>query len=847
MKEWEIQPSNIPSFHPSIVFDMYYFAKDIARILGGTLSGNGNPDAVIKHLLIDSRSISSPETSLFFALKSERNDGHKFIGDAYKKRVRNFVMSEIPQDISQLAGVNFILVKDTLSSLQHLSANHRKKFNIPVLGITGSNGKTIVKEWLYQLMQEDKQIVRSPKSYNSQVGVPLSVWGMNEENNLAIFEAGISKPDEMEKLEPIISPTIGLITTIGQAHDENFLNSKQKIREKLKLFVRVNMLIYCRDNLELNEEIVSNPVIKKLNLFTWSRKSKANLQIGKITKEENETELQGIFNNEFIRIKIPFIDEASIENAIHCWAAMLFLGYPNKVIAERMTRLSPVAMRLELKEGINNCSVINDSYNSDLGSLAIALDFLNQQKQHTKKTLVLSDILQSGKNEAELYREVANLIGEKGINRIIGIGEAISRQEKQFNGEKHFFKTTDEFLSRYHGNLFSDETILLKGARAFGFEKIVLGLQQKAHETILEINLNALVHNLNYYRSKLAPGTKMMAMVKAFSYGSGGFEISNVLQYHHVDYLAVAYADEGIELRKAGITLPIMVMNPEEASYDAMIKHNLEPEIFSFRVLKLFEDAVMRSGRKDSPYPIHLKLDTSMHRLGFEEKEVNELAVRIGNGKFLEVRSVFSHLAGSDEPQHDEFTRQQIKKFGEMSEVICSRFSYPVFRHILNSAGIVRFPGAQFEMVRLGIGLYGIGADESEQQQLKNVSTLKTTISQIKNIPAGESVGYGRKFIAKRETRIATVPIGYADGLSRRLGNGKGKMIVSGKQAPIAGNVCMDMCMLDITNIPCAEGDEVIVFGEQYPVYEIAKDMDTISYEVFTGISRRVKRVYFHE
>jgi len=827
---------------------MYYFTKDIARILSGTLHGNGNPDAIIRHLLIDSRSLASPETSLFFALKGERQDGHKFITDAYQKRVRNFVVSELPSSFENFSGAIFILVKDTLSALQQLSANHRKKFNIPVLGITGSNGKTIVKEWLYQLMQEDKQVVRSPKSYNSQVGVPLSVWLTNEENDLAIFEAGISKPDEMEKLEPIISPTIGLITNIGQAHDENFLRPRQKIGEKLKLFVHANTLIYNRDNLELNEEIVANSVMKKLNLFTWSRKSKANLQVGKVTKEGSETELQGVFNNDFLRIKIPFTDEASVENAIHCWAVMLFLSYSNKTIAERMLRLNPVAMRLELKEGINNCSIINDSYNSDLGSLAIALDFLNQQKQHPKRTLILSDILQSGKNNTELYKEVALLVKEKGINRMMGIGEEISAQANQFETDKSFFRTTDEFLSHYNGNLFSNETILLKGARAFSFEKISQMLQQKAHETVLEINLNAFIQNLNQYRSKLAAGTKMMAMVKAFSYGSGGFEIANVLQYHHVDYLAVAYADEGIELRKAGITTPIMVMNPEEASYDVMIKYNLEPEIFSFRVLKLFDDAVKRSNITSSEgYPIHLKLDTGMHRLGFEEKHVNELAVRIANSKSLQIRSVFSHLAGSDEPKHDDFTLQQIKKFGDMSEVIRSRFSYPIFRHILNSAGIVRFPGAQFEMVRLGIGLYGIGANESEQAQLKNVSTLKTTISQIKNISAGESVGYSRRFVAKKEMRIATVPIGYADGLSRRLSNGKGKMIVQGKQASIVGNVCMDMCMLDISGIQCVEGDEVLVFGEQYPISLLAKDMDTISYEVFTGISRRVKRVYFHE
>jgi Alr-MurF fusion protein len=833
---------------PDVKNSMYYFVKDITRIINGTLLGNGNPDAIIRHLLIDSRSLASAETSLFFALKGERHNGHKFLLDAFNKRIRNFVVSELPDDVSQFAACNFILVKDTLSALQFLAANHRKKFNIPVLGITGSNGKTIVKEWLFQLMQDDKNIVRSPKSYNSQVGVPLSVWLMNEENNLAIFEAGISKPNEMENLEFIISPSIGLITNIGQAHDENFLNSKQKIREKLKLFLRANTLIFNRDNLDLNDEIVGNSVMKKLNLFTWSKKSKANLQIGKITKDGGETELQGIFNNEFIRIKIPFIDEASIENVIHCWAVMLYLGYPNKTIAERMPRLSPVAMRLELKEGVNNCSVINDSYNSDLGSLSIALDFLNQQKQHSKRTLILSDILQSGKSENELYAEVANLVKEKGVSRFIGIGEAVSSQEKQFAGEKLFFKSTEDFLSNYSSGSFGNETILLKGARAFGFERISLVLQQKAHETILEINFNALVHNLNYYRSKLAPRTKVMAMVKAFSYGSGGFEIANVLQYHHVDYLAVAYADEGIELRKAGITLPIMVMNPEEPSYDAMIIHNLEPEIFSFRVLKLFDEAVKRNtlSRTDG-YPIHLKLDTGMHRLGFEAQDVNELAVRIANSKSLKISSIFSHLAGSDEEQHDEFTLKQIKQLGEMSEVIRARFNYPILRHILNSAGIVRFPGAQFEMVRLGIGMYGIGVSEADQIHLKNVSTLKTTVSQIKNISAGDSIGYSRKFVADKDIRIATVPIGYADGLSRRLGNGKGKMIIKGIQAPIVGNVCMDMCMLDVSAIQCSEGDEVLVFGEQYSIDLLAKDMNTIPYEVFTGISRRVKRVYFHE
>lgn len=827
---------------------MYYTVQAVADALKGSLHGNGDPKTAVRHLLIDSRTITQPEASLFFALKSDRNDGHRYISDAFRKRVRLFVVSELPQGLTEnYPGACFVLVKDTLAALQALAAWHRSRFSIPVIGITGSNGKTIVKEWIYQLISDDKRIVRSPKSYNSQVGVPLSVWLLAEEHDLAIFEAGISHPDEMEKLERIIRPQIGVITNIGQAHDENFSDTSVKIREKLKLFLNSSVLIYNRDQTSVHEAIQVDPALNGKALFTWSKKNKASLQIGKITLMERETELQAVYQNEFIRIRIPFTDEASIENAIHCWAVLLYLGISSKTITERMQRLSPVAMRLELKEGVNHCSVINDSYNSDLGSLAIALDFLNQQKQHPKRTLILSDILQTGRNETELYAEVARLVKEKGVHRLIGIGEAITRQGGQFSGDKQFFRKTEDFLLNYSASVFTNETILLKGSRLFGFERISQVLQQKAHETVMEISLNSLVHNLNYYRSKLAPGTRTMAMVKAFSYGSGGFEIANVLQYHQVDYLAVAYADEGIELRKAGITIPIMVMNPEEPSYDAMIHHDLEPEIFSFRVMKLFEDAVRRNGRQDSAYPIHIKLDTGMHRLGFEPHEVNELAVRLGNSRLLEVRSVFSHLAGSDESEHDEFTRLQVKKFSEMAEVICSRFDYPILKHILNSAGVGRFPGAQFDMVRLGIGLYGVGSGPDEQQQLKNVSTLRTTISQIKNIPSGESVGYSRRFKASRDMRIATVPIGYADGLSRRLSNGKGKLWIGGKPAPIVGSVCMDMCMIDVTDIRCEEGDEAIVFGHEHTVRELARDMDTIPYEVFTGISRRVKRIYIHE
>lgn len=825
---------------------MNYSISDIASVINGTL--NGSSAASIKNLLIDSRKLSNAETSLFFAIKGDRHDGHTYLNDLFEKGVRNFVVSNLPQNIATFTATNFIFVSDTLFALQKLCVYHREQFKIPVIGITGSNGKTIVKEWLYQLMREDKNIVRSPKSFNSQVGVPLSIWQISEEHDLGIFEAGISKSQEMKLLENIIQPTIGVFTNIGQAHDENFENQKQKVCEKLKLFSNSEVLIYCKDYLSIQDEITNNKLFSDTKFFTWSKKLRADLLIGRITKTDSDTEIQGVYKNDFIRITIPFTDEASIENTIHCWATMLYLGYENKVINNRMRLLSPVAMRLELKEGINNCSIINDSYNSDLGSLAIALDFLNQQKQHPKKTIILSDILQSGQNDKMLYKEVAELIHKKGISRLIGIGEGISSQANQFECEKSFYKSTADFLQQFNNSFFREETILLKGARAFSFEAISKIIQQKAHETVLEINLNAIVHNLNYYRSKLKADTKVMAMVKAFSYGSGSFEIANILQFHRVDYLAVAYADEGIELRKAGITMPIMVMNPEEQSYDAMIHFNLEPEIYSFRVLSLFEETLKRSDRKNmQPISIHIKLDTGMHRLGFDEEEVNELIVRISNNKNLIIKSIFSHLAASDESDHDDFTWQQIKKLNVISEKIKSYFNYPIIKHILNSAGISRFPDAQFEMVRLGIGLYGIGANATEQTQLQNVSTLKSSISQIKNISAKETIGYSRKGIATRDMQIATVPIGYADGLSRKLSNGKGKMIVKGKEAPIIGNVCMDMCMIDITDIQVNENDEVIIFGDLNPIADVAKDIGTIPYEVLTNVSRRVKRVYFQE
>ncbi len=759
-------------------------------------------------------------------------------------------MNDLPPNTEiDFPEANFLVVSNTLDALQQLTAHHRKQFNYPVIAITGSNGKTIVKEWLWQLLRDDFSIVRSPKSYNSQVGVPLSVWQMEASHNLAIFEAGISRLGEMEKLQSILRPDIAILTNIGTAHDENFSGKDQKLAEKIKLLKGAEIIVCCKDEPTLYSKVKEEA--GNSTIISWSRKSKADLQIARITKEKTETIIQGISNNQFSSIRIPFIDDASVENAIHCWTVLLHLGINSESISSRMQQLIPVAMRLELKEGVNNCSVINDSYNSDLGSLSVALDFLNQQQQYPKRTLILSDILESGKEEKELYTEVAQLIKGKRVNRIIGIGEAISRMQAIFGEmEKTFYPSTAGFLADYHNGLFHNETILLKGARVFGFEAISKIIQQKAHETVLEIDLNALVHNLNFIKSRLNPGTKLMAMVKAFSYGSGSFEIANVLQFHRVDYLAVAYADEGIELRKAGIVTPIMVMNPEEQSYDAMIRYNLEPELFSFRVLQLFDEAVKRyriRHAEQPPVAVHVKFDTGMRRLGFAEEDLNELIVRLSNSRDLVIRSVFSHLAASDEAEHDEFTRRQVKLFTAMSDELRLHFTYPIHRHILNSAGILRFPDAQFDMVRLGIGLYGIAATEDEQKNLKNVSTLKTTISQIKNVPKGETIGYSRKGIANDNMKIATVPIGYADGLSRKLSNGAGKMFINGKPVFIVGNVCMDMCMLDISGINCAEGDEVIVFGADHPITELANDMGTIAYEVLTNVSRRVKRIYFQE
>ena len=837
---------------------MTYTIEKIASIVKGRIEGKGDPSLVITELLFDSRLLTSPGNTLFFSLKSNRNNGNKYIDELYNKGVRCFVVEESLSSLYPLS--HFIVVEDTLKALQELAAHHRNNFILPVIGITGSNGKTIIKEWLYQILSPEMSVARSPKSYNSQIGVPMSVWQLNELHQAAIFEAGISRPGEMQNLEKIIKPVLGIFTNIGEAHGKNFDNIRHKVEEKLKLFLKVDTLIYCSDHKEIKEAVEK----KNINTFSWSRKdNKADVQIYSIEKGEGETIISAVRKNsqtqndsqifkfsdsQIQKIRIPFTDDASIENAIHCWLAAMRLGIPDNVIETKMQQLCPVEMRMELKSGINNCEVINDSYNSDFNSLTIALDFMNQHHHSKEKVVILSDILQSELKEEDLYENIAHLLRNKGVTSLIGIGEAMSRQQSKFDINKIFYKDTKDFLTNHKIEDFHNQMILLKGARDFSFEKISRILEEKAHESILEINLDNLVKNMNYYRSKLKNGTKLMVMVKAFAYGSGNFEVSNVVEFHRADYLTVAYADEGIELRRKGISLPIMVMTPEANTFESIIKNNLEPDIYSFRSLTLLEDAIKKLDKPlNSPIGIHIKLDTGMHRLGFLKDDIDELLTRLKKNSNIIVKSVFSHLAGSDSEKFNDFTSLQINNFEEMSSKIIEAFPYKILRHILNSAGISRFTDYQYDMVRLGIGIYGVPPCDEDRGKLKNVVSLKTTIVQIKEYECGETVGYSRRGVINRKSKIGVVPIGYADGLKRQLGNGNACFYVNGKAAPIIGNICMDMCMIDLTDIECKENDTAILFDENHSIERIAEACDTIAYEILTSISQRVKRIYYHE
>lgn len=822
---------------------MKYSILKIASILG--IKNQNLAEGEISVLLTDSRKLSLPQETLFFAIETKQNDAHKFISDLYGSGVRHFVVTKIFPEWKTLTGANFLKVNNTLHALQKLAAYHRKQFSIPVIGITGSNGKTIVKEWLYQLLEEDYNIARSPRSYNSQTGVPLSVWEMTENTTLAIFEAGISQPDEMKYLEPVIRPTIGVFTKLGEAHQENFSSQQQKCMEKMELFVNSNVFIYEEDNKIINQS--ADRMVLSQKSFCWSRKDPdAPLYIRKTEKNGNRTTIHYSFLNFEYSVSIPFTDEASLENAISCLAVMLYLNVKPGTISERMMKLEPVAMRLDVRQGKNNCTIINDTYNSDINSIKIALDFQQQRKveQSLKKTLIISDILQTGLLPKSLYKHVAELVQQSGIEKLIGIGHDICENGEVFTvREKHFFRSTEDFIRSDTWKEFENELILLKGARRYHFEQINELLEQRIHETVLEVDLDALVHNFNFYKSKISPQTKLICMVKANGYGAGAVEIAKTLQYHRCAYFAVAVAEEGIELRKEGISTPIIVLNPEVNGFEELFSKDLEPEVYNFRILDAFIREAERRGITN--YPIHVKIDTGMHRLGFLPARIPELLERLKSQKGLKVKSVFSHLAASESWMFDSFTQEQIDIIDAAHREIEEKLGYPVWKHILNSAGIERFINAQWDMVRLGIGLYGVSA--SGLNGLKNVSTLKTTILQIQEIPNRETVGYGRKEALDRDAKIATIRIGYADGLDRKSGNRKGKVWINGKYAPIVGNVCMDLCMVDITGIDAKEGDPVIVFGGNLPILEVAESIDTIPYEILTSISPRVKRVYVKE
>lgn len=808
--------------------------SDIQKICGGQILAL-HRDKPVTDLVTDSRKVVLTEGSTFFAMKGERHNAHFFLKQLYEQGLRQFVVEE-HVDVNTLPEANIVQVVSSLQALQALAKHHRSQFQIPVIGITGSNGKTIIKEWLYQLLSPDFKIVKNPGSYNSQLGVPLSVWQMQPYHQLGVFEAGISKPGEMHQLANIIQPTWGLLTNIGTAHDEGFESRDQKVLEKLKLFDAVQTLVYCADDI-----LIRTAVTKlKAKKISWAFYGDATYHV---SQQASELFLQS--NGKQFNFKLPVTDKASIENLIHCIVLMLELGLDSQVIQQRIKTLRAIPMRLELKQGINNCQLIDDSYNNDLAGLQISLDFINNIRK-PKKTLVLSDILQSGLEEEQLAERMSMLISQSGVNSLIGIGDVFAQQQHVFKNaadRTYFFKDTDQALLQQElWNSLHDEVILLKGARVFQFEKIVNRLQRKVHGTRMEIDLSRLVHNLNFFKSKLKPGVKIMAMVKAFAYGSGSEEVANLLQYHRVDYLGVAYADEGIELRKNQITIPIMVMNATEEGFGALLTHKLEPVLYSVAMLKAL--AAYLSGKECS---VHIELETGMHRLGLEPEAYAEAIAILKANPNMKVASIFSHLAAADGVEHDAYTRQQVSVYESGYKVFSEALGVAPIRHILNSPGIIRFTEYQLDMVRLGIGLYGVNPTREPNQNLKPAATLKTIISQIKKIKSGGTIGYGRWGKAETGTTIATIAIGYADGFSRAFSRGKGKVFVNGNVVPVIGNVCMDMTMIDVTGVEAKEGDEVIIFGDALPIQQVAESIGTIPYEILTNTSERVKRIFFAE
>ena len=825
---------------------MKYTIEKITTLIGARRIGNA--DANIGWLLTDSRSLCFPEETLFFAIRTQRNDGHHYIPELYRRGVRNFVVEDVPDDaMGSYPDANFLKVTATLAALQRLAERHRDEFDIPVVGITGSNGKTMVKEWLYQVLSPQMVVTRSPKSYNSQIGVPLSVWLLDEHTQVALLEAGISQTGEMDRLRDIIQPTIGILTSIGQAHQENFRSMDEKCMEKLLLMHDAKVVVYNAD-----DEVVSRCMRKsgyKGKRVAWSKDDpQAALYVRQVVTKDTTTTIHYIYNKvEEGTFHLPFIDDASVECSLACAATALYLGVDKEALDVRMSQLEPVAMRLEVKEGQRGCTLINDSYNSDVSSLDIALDFMSRRPDHKgrRRTLILSDIQQSGQQPAELYRTVGDMAEKRGVEKFIGIGRQLMEHACQIRqAEKYFFPDVKEFVASEVFRSLSNEVILVKGARQFGFDHITELLEQKVHETILEVNLNALVANLNHYRSFMRPDTKMICMVKADAYGAGAVEVAKTLQDHRVDYLAVAVADEGVTLRKNGITSNIIIMNPEMTAFKTMFDYDLEPEVYSFRLM----DALVKAAEKEgiTGFPVHIKLDTGMHRLGFDPKnDIDEVIDRLRRQSAIIPRSVFSHFVGSDSDDFDRFSAHQFELFNEASKKLQGAFDHKILRHICNSAGIEHFPERQLDACRLGLGLYGI--DSRDNHILNTVSTLKTTILQLRHVPKEETVGYSRKGVLTRDSLIAAIPIGYADGLNRHLGRGRCYCLVNGQKAPYVGNICMDVAMVDVTGIDCREGDTVEIFGDHLPVTVLSDTLDTIPYEVLTGISNRVKKVYFQD
>ena len=809
--------------------------NEITEIINGTLH-SGIPVEITEYS-IDSRSVVTPEHTLFFALTGNNHNGHDYIRTLYTDGVRAFVISEFREEFNQLTGANFMVVENVLTALQQLAAHHRQHTQAEVIGITGSNGKTVVKEWLYQLLANDHAVYRSPRSYNSQVGVPLSLLGIDPKTEIAIIEAGISQKGEMQHLQQMIQPTIGIFTHLGDAHGENFASREEKLAEKAQLFTSRQWVIGQTGEAL---EYIKTRVPSTTSFLLWGEDPKADIHVKTMNIALGHREVQVTFGNKHFILDIPFPDIASYENCMNAVSILLLKQYSPDVITSRVQQLSAIAMRMEIKDGINNCTLVNDYYNSDPSSFQLALNILATQDASKERVVILSDFMDTGKAGDDLYPSIAETLRQANISLFIGIGKHLSEHRHDFSANSRFYEDTEHFLRQEERDNFNNQIILIKGARAFQFEYIAGFLQKQSHSTILEVDLDAMVHNLNHFRS--LTDAHIAVMVKAFSYGSGSREVASLLQYHRVDYLMVAFADEGIELRAAGITIPIAVMNPEREAFDNMIMFNLEPEIYALDILEDFNRALNKHGIKR--FPVHIKLNTGMNRSGFDEQDIPYLLEFFQTERSVYIRSMFSHLAGSDETMHDEFTLGQIHLFERMTERIQAQFNYKIWRHILNSAGIERFPQYHFDMVRLGIGLHGISATHAN---LQPVSSFKTYISSIREVPEGQSIGYGRKSYTTRPSRIAVIPVGYADGLNRHLSNRVGNVFIKGKRVPIIGNICMDTCMIDVTDTNATIGDEVEIFGKHILVTELSKQLGTIPYEILTGISHRVKRVYYKE